>query len=135
MKRAATLLAAMALAAALIACLASAALAEPQKNQITVPNAVCDDGSTHTFVINGMGKVGHLPDESGNLEIKRYTLIYKDPDTGEVIGSDQYGGGNKTGLDDNLVTCHGETTTELVGLGLVTVDFELEGFFTSQNGQ
>ena len=114
----------------LLACAASTAGAEPEKNQITVPGAQCDNGEEITFVINAMGKGAKLPEGDGNLVIKDYTLVYSNPKTGEVVGTVEYGGGKKTGQADDLVTCLGETTTEIVGFGLVTIDFELEGFFT-----
>ncbi|MBA3389712.1 MAG: hypothetical protein M3397_12825 [Actinomycetota bacterium] len=117
----------------LLACAASTAGAEPEKNQITVPGAQCDNGEEITFVIEGMGKGAKLPEGDGNLVIKDYTLIYTDPDTKEVLETIEYGGGQKTGQADDLVTCLGETTTEIVGFGLVTIDFRLQGFFTPRD--
>lgn len=130
MRRATYLLKVGMLAAALLACTAVTAWAEPEKNQITVPDALCENGEKITFVIEGMGKGAKLPEGDGNLMIKYYTLTYSDPETGEVVETVEYGGGEKTGQQDDLVTCRGETTTEIVGFELVTIDFELEGFFT-----
>ena len=124
------------LSLAFLACAAVTAGADPEKNQITVPNTQCYNGEEIeeiTFVIDGMGKGAKLPEGDGNLVIKNYTLVYTDPDTGEVVETVEYGGGKKTGQADDLVTCHGETTTEIIGFGLVTIDFDLQGFFTPRN--
>jgi len=121
------------LSLAFLACAAVTAGADPEKNQITVPGTQCDNGEEITFVINGMGKGAKLPEGDGNLVIKNYTLVYTDPDTEEVVETVEYGGGKKTGQADDLVTCHGETKTEIIGFGLVTIDFDLQGFFTPRN--
>jgi len=111
-----------------------AAHAEPGKNQIEA-QATCSNVKTYMFVLNGMGKAWKLEGTNSNLIVKSYTVTYYDPDTGELIGSDTYGGGKKKGLQDDLVTCEGERITELQGLGLVRVVAELEDFITPRGGK
>lgn len=108
--------------------------AEPGKNQIEA-QANCSDGETYTFVLNGMGKAWKLEGTNSNLLVKSYTLTYYDPDTGELIGSDAYGGGEKNGQEGDLITCQGEVTTVLEGLGLVRVVAEFEAFISPRDGQ
>ncbi|HET7270046.1 MAG TPA: hypothetical protein VFI90_03060 [Rubrobacter sp.] len=107
----------------------SSAVAEPGKNQIKA-DASCSNGETYTFVLNGMGKAWQLEDTNSNLLVKNYTLTYYDPRTGALIGSDTYGGGEKNGQEGDLITCEGETITELQGLGLVRVVAVFEAFVT-----
>ena len=106
------------------------ALAEPGKNRITSETSSCSNGENYTFTINAMGKAGKLEGTNSNLIIKRFNLTYLDPDSGEVVGVVTYGKGNKKGQQDDLITCVGENTTEIVGFGLVRIVFELEGFIT-----
>lgn len=108
---------------------ASVAWAEPGKNQIE-SQATCSDGGTYAFVLNGMGKSWHLDGSNDNLLVKAYTLTYYSPTTGDLIGSDTYGSGKKKGQKDDLITCQGETTTTLVGIGEVRVVAEFEAFVT-----
>lgn len=129
MRKMTRLLTAGMLSLALLACAVTAAGAEPEKNQITVTGAQCDNGTEITFTLNAMGKGLKLPEGDGNLQAKYYTLIYKTPGTEDVLEVVEYGGGVKTGQADDLVTCSGETTTEIIGFGLVTIDYELQGFF------
>lgn len=106
------------------------AVAEPGKNRITVPDAECDDGQTRTLVVNAMGKSVDIAGDDASLIVKEYTLTYSDPTTGDPLGVEEYGGGQKKGLDGRLITCEGQTTTEIFGLGLVTIDYDLRGFLT-----
>jgi hypothetical protein len=108
--------------------------AEPAKNQIEA-QANCSDGETYTFVLNGMGKAWKIEGTNSNLLVKSYTLTYYDPDTGELIGSDAYGGGEKNGQEGDLITCQGEVTTVLEGLGLVRVVATFEAFISPRGGQ
>lgn len=108
--------------------------AEPAKNQIEA-QANCSDGETYTFVLNGMGKAWKIEGTNSNLLVKSYTLTYYDPDTGELIGSDAYGGGEKNGQEGDLITCQGEVTTVLEGLGLVRVVANFEAFISPRGGQ
>lgn len=108
--------------------------AEPAKNQIEA-QANCSDGETYTFVLNGMGKAWKIEGTNSNLLVKGYTLTYYDPDTGELIGSDAYGGGEKNGQEGDLITCQGEVTTVLEGLGLVRVVAKFEAFISPRGGQ
>jgi hypothetical protein len=107
----------------------SSAVAEPGKNQIEA-TAECSNGETYTFVLNGMGKAWQLEETNSNLLVKSYTLTYYDPRTGALIRSDTYGGGEKNGQEGDLITCEGETITELQGLGLVKVVAEFKAFVT-----
>lgn len=135
MKRALGLLAAILTTAALCAGGPEAAIAEPGKNRIKAETSSCSNGQNYTFVINGMGKAWQIEGDNSNLVVKRYTLSYFDPTSGEPIGSDTYGGGNKNGLEESLITCTGEITTELEGLGLVTVVAEFDAFVTPKGGR
>ena len=120
-------------ATTLAASIVGSAVAEPGKNQIEA-QATCSNGETYTFVLNGMGKAWQLEGTNSNLLVKRYTLTYYDPVTGELIGSDTYGGGEKNGQAGDLITCEGEVTTVLEGLGLVKVVAEFEAFVTPRGG-
>ena len=130
MKRMAHLFGAIMITAILLACVAGVAIAEPGKNKITVEGASCSDGTTRTLIVNAMGKAVKLPDSNSNFVVKRSTFVYSDPDTGEYLATEEYGEGNKKGLRDRLITCEGQTTTEIVDFGLVTINYEVEGFFT-----
>jgi hypothetical protein len=138
MKRTVRVLIVSLIATILCASTMTSAVAEPGKNQIEA-TAVCSNGETYTFVLNGMGKAWQLEGTNSNLQVKSYTLTYydpvtgeplKDPVTGELIDPDTYGGGEKNGQEDDLITCEGETITELQGLGLVKVVAEFKAFVT-----
>src|SRR5215216_7093359 len=90
----------------------SSAIAEPGKNQIEA-TASCSNGETYTFVLNGMGKAWKLEGTNSNLQVKSYKLTYYDPDTGDLIGSDTYGGGEKNGQDGDLISRDVQVTTVL----------------------
>jgi hypothetical protein len=111
-----------------------AARAEPGKNQIEA-QATCSNGETYTIVLNGMGKAWKLEGTNSNLLVKSYTLTYYDPVTGQLVGSGTYGGGERTGQEGDLITCEGEVTTVLEGLGLVRVVAEFEAFIGPRGGQ
>ncbi len=130
MKRTILLLTATVLAAALFAGGMGTAAAEPGKNRIEARTSSCSNGKNYQFVINGMGKAWQVQGSTSNLVVKRYTLTYFDPDSGEQLGSDVYGGGKKNGLEDDLVACVGTTTTELQGLGLVDVVASFDALIT-----
>lgn len=104
------------------------ATAEPQKNQIEVP-ATCDKGQSYTFVINAMSKTGHILGSTNNIVIKKGTATFVDQN-GNQVGSEDIGHGNKKVLQGDLITCHGQTTTDLQGLGTVTAVFDFQGFIT-----
>jgi hypothetical protein len=116
------------LAVVLFTSVAGTAAGEPQKNQILIP-ATCDDGQSYTFVINGMSKVGQIIGDENNIAIKSFTVDYFDSD-GNLVGGDTLDQGNKEGLQGDLISCTGSTTTELQGLGSVTAFFEFTGFVT-----
>jgi len=130
MKRMARLFASVLITMALLAGGAGSAFAEPGKNQIEAETSSCSNGQNYAFVINGMGKAWQLQGSNGNLVVKNYTLSYFDPDSGEFIGSDTYGGGKKSGQQGRLISCVGETTTDLVGIGTVRVVAEFDAFVT-----
>ena len=134
MRRMKVLLMLSAVAAVLSAYGARLAGAEPGKNKITVEDASCSDGVTRTLEVNAMGKSVKVEGSASSLIVKDYTLDYSDPETGEFVTTVEYGGGEKKGLQDRLVTCEGQTTTEIFGFGLVTIDYEFQGFFTPERG-
>jgi len=115
------------------------ATAEPQKNQIVV-EAMCDKGQSYTFVINGMSKTGHVvPNNTEvdvpkvrnvNVVVKQFTVEYFDIPSGTPVGSDVYDAGNKVGLQGDLISCSGTTTTELQGIGPVRAVFVFQAFVT-----
>jgi hypothetical protein len=114
------------------------ATAEPQKNQIVV-EAMCDNGQSYTFVINGMSKTGHVvPNNTGvdvpkvrnvNVVVKQFTVEYFDED-GNRVGGDEYG--NNKVLNGDLIQCSGITPEPIVlqGLGAVTAEYEFQAFIT-----
>jgi hypothetical protein len=106
------------------------AVAEPGKNQISAQTSSCSDGQDYAFVLNAMGKAWQIEGSNANLVVKRYALTYFDPVSGELIGRDTYDSGNKSGLGRDLISCTGEVTTELEGLGLVRVVAEFNAFVT-----
>jgi hypothetical protein len=116
------------------------ATAEPQKNQIVVVTEPCvPNGQTYTFVINGMSKTGHVTPSTDvevakgrnvNVVVKQFTVEYFDIPSEEKVGSDVYDAGKKVGLQGDLISCNGTTTTELQGLGLVRADFVFQAFVT-----
>lgn len=129
MRRIALLLVTVLLAAVLFASGIGTAAAEPQKNQIEVP-VTCSNGEQFTLVFNAMSKTGQVRGSTSNVVVKSGTVTYSDPDTGEPIGGDEFGGqSNKKGVRDDL-TCQGGVVTELVGLGPVRAVFEFQGFVT-----
>ncbi len=109
------------------------ATAEPQKNQIEV-SVTCTYGEQYTLVFNAMSKTGQVRGSTSNVVVKSGTVTFFDLDTGKLIGVDEVGGqGNKKdkkNLQGDRITCEGETTTEIQGLGPVRAVFEFEGFVT-----
>lgn len=132
MKLKVRLLTAALFATTLAASTTGPASAEPGKNRIEAQTTSCSNGQNYAFVLNGMGKAWHVEGSSANLVVKRYTLTYFDPVSGERVGEVVYGEGNKSGLRGSLVACVGETTTEIQGLGLVRVVAEFQAFVTPQ---
>lgn len=138
MKRWGRVLAAVLMATMLAAITTGPSIAEPGKNQIEAETSSCSNGQNYKFVLNGMGKAWHIEGSNANLVVKWYELTYFDPATGEPITnpatgepiSDTYGKFNKNGLHESLVTCDGETTTELQGLGEVRVVAVFQAFVT-----
>ena len=128
MRRIALLLVAALLCAMLIACQVGTAVAEPGKNQITV-TATCDNGQSYTFVIDAMSKTGHVIGSTSNIVVKGGTARFFNQ-AGNQVGSEDLGHGKQEGLQGDLITCHGETTTTLHGLGLVTSVFDIQAFVT-----
>lgn len=112
----------------------SPAKAEPGKNRIEAETTSCSNGQNYEFVLNGMGKAWQVEEGNANLVVKRFSLTYFDPTSGEPLGSDTYGEGNKNGLEGSLIACEGETTTELRGIGLVRVVAEFEALVTPRRG-
>ncbi len=115
------------LAVVLLASGVGTAAAEPQKNQILVP-VTCDNGQSYTLVINGMSKVGQISGGNQNLVVTEYTVDYYRQGTNDFLGRDTFDRGNSPQRD--TISCDGETTAELEGLGFVRAVYELEGFVT-----
>jgi len=104
-------------------------------NQIVIEDATCktDDGQsfTTTFVINGMAKTGLLTDSTGNIVVTSYTVTYFD-DQGTLLGTDKYNTGTKLNSKDDIVSCTGQVTTDLEGIGdNVTAFYVFKGFLTT----
>src|SRR5215208_7007176 len=95
------------------------ATAEPTMNQIEV-QAKCktEDGQrfTTTFVINGMAKTGLLTDSTGNIVVTSYTVSYYD-DQHNLLDTDIYNTGTKLNSKENILSCSGQVTTDLEGIG------------------
>ena len=85
MRQAIPLLAAMLLAMVLLAVTVETAIAEPQKNQISVP-VKCDKGEKYTLVFNGEGNAGHLEFASSNIIPKSYLVTYLQRGNGDSKG-------------------------------------------------
>ena len=134
MKQGTLMLTMVAFATLLLASGIGTAVAEPQKNQILVPGATCDDGVDRTFVINGEGNVGQTNESTSNIIIATSSFEFfapedrkrKEPIADPVIVDN----GQKEGLQGDLITCRGVVLTELFRLGEVRVRFEFEGFVT-----
>jgi uncharacterized protein YcfL len=106
---------------------------EPQKNQIVIEDATCTtDGqssTSYTFVINGMAKTGLLVDSTDkNIVITSYTVTYYDAE-GNELGTDEFASGTKINSRDDILSCSGQVTTDLEGVGDdVTAIYDFQGF-------
>jgi hypothetical protein len=120
----------MLLALVLIAMTIETGIAEPQKNQISVP-VKCDNGEKYTLVFNGEGNAGQV-DFAGpnNIIPKSYLVIYRQK--GTEIARDEFQQGHWEGQED-LINCTGRITTEIFGLGTVTAILEFEGLVTPRS--
>jgi hypothetical protein len=101
---------------------------EPRMNQIEIDAKCTTDGQSftdYTFVINGMAKTGLLIDSTDkNIVFTSYTVTYYAE--GSEIGTDEFNSGAKR---DDILSCSGEVTTDLEGIGdNVTAVFESQGF-------
>jgi hypothetical protein len=136
MRQAVSLLATMLFAMVLLASGIEMGIAEPQKNQISVPVTcqVDDQTVTYKLVFNGEGNAGQVLEFSGpnNIIPKRYVITYLDPKSGEEIATDEFNQGKRVGQGD-LIQCAGQITTEIFGLGRVTAVFEFEGLITPRD--
>ena len=130
MRQAIPLLAAMLLAMVLLAVTVETGIAEPQKNQISVP-VKCDNGEKYTLVFNGEGNAGHLEFAGPNSIIpKSYLVTYLQK--GTEIARDEFEQSNWEGQED-LIHCTGKITTDIFGLGTVTAVFDFEGLVTPRS--
>ena len=107
---------------------------EPRMNQIVIEDAKCKiDGkkssTSYTFVINGMAKVGLLIDSTDkNIVITSYTVTYYDAE-GTLLGTDEFDSGTKINSRDDILSCSGQVTTDLEGIGDdVTAVYDFQGF-------
>ncbi len=130
MRRIALLLVTVLLAAVLLAGGIGTATAQPGKNQIEVP-VKCTNGEKYTLVFNAMSKTGQIKESTSNVVVKSGTVTYI-TETGERT-TDTFDQGNAEGLQGDLITCRGKTTTELFGLGEVTAIFKFEGLVTPRS--
>jgi hypothetical protein len=103
-------------------------------NQIVIEDAKCKiDGkkssTSYTFVINGMAKVGLLIDSTDkNIVITSYTVTYYDAE-GDLLGTDEFDSGTKINSRDDILSCSGQVTTDLEGIGDdVTAVYDFQGF-------
>ena len=139
MKQGTLMLTTVVFATLLLASGIGTAVAEPQKNQILVSDATCDDGEQRTFVINGEGNVGQTNESTSNIIIATSSLEFFAPEDREreepIADPVIVNNGKKKGLQGDLITCNGEVTTELFRLGKVTVVFEFEGFATPRGNR
>jgi hypothetical protein len=130
MRQAIPLLATMLLAMVLLAITIETGIAEPQKNQISVP-VKCDNGEKYTLVFNGEGNAGHLEFAGPNNIIpKSYLVTYLQK--GTEIARDEFQKGNWEGQEE-LIHCTGKITTDIFGLGTVTAVFDFEGLVTPRS--
>jgi hypothetical protein len=130
MRQAIPLLAAMLLALVLLAITVETGIAEPQKNQISVP-VKCDNGEKYTLVFNGEGNAGHLEFAGPNSIIpKSYLVTYLQE--GTEIARDEFQQGNWAEQED-LIRCTGKVTTDIFGLGTVTAVFDFKGLVTPRS--
>ena len=130
MRQAIPLLAAMLLALVLLAITVETGIAEPQKNQISVP-VICDNGEKYTLVFNGEGNAGHLEFAGPNSIIpKSYLVTYLQE--GTEIARDEFQQGNWAEQED-LIRCTGKVTTDIFGLGTVTAVFDFKGLVTPRS--
>ena len=130
MRRAIPLLAAMMLAVVLLAVTVETGIAEPQKNQISVP-VKCDNGE-YTLLFNGEGIAGHVEFANSNIIPKSYLVTYSDPEKGTEIARDEFRPDNWEGRED-LIHCTGKITTDISGLGTVVAVFDFEGLVTPRS--
>ena len=105
---------------------------EPQMNQIEIDATCTTDGQSftdYTFVINGMAKTGLLVDSTDKtIVFTSYKVTYHDKD-GNLLGTDEFDSGTKTNSRDDILSCSGQVTTDLEGIGDdVTAVYEFEGF-------
>ena len=130
MRQAIPLLATMLLAMVLLAITIETGIAEPQKNQISVP-VECDNREKYTLVFNGEGNAGHLEFAGPNSIIpKSYLVTYLQK--GTEIARDEFRQGNWEGQED-LIHCTGKITTDIFGLGTVTAVFDFKGLVTPRS--
>ena len=129
MRRTLPLLGAMLVAMVLLAITVETGIAEPQKNQISVP-VNCDNGEKYTLVFNGEGNAGQVELANSNIIPKSYLVIYLQKRT--EIARDEFRQGNWEGQED-LIHCTGKITTDIFGLGTVTAVLDFEGLVTPRN--
>ena len=103
-------------------------------NQIEIDATCTTDGQSftdYTFVINGMAKTGLLVDSTDKtIVFTSYKVTYYDKD-GNLLGTDEFDSGTKTNSRDDILSCSGQVTTDLEGIGDdVTAVYESQGFLT-----
>ncbi|MGI9047829.1 MAG: hypothetical protein ACR2GU_00320 [Rubrobacteraceae bacterium] len=137
--RKASFLVTLALATMLFIGEAGTSVAEPGKNQIPI-KASCDNGKQYSFVINGMGNVGHIAGTTSNIMPVKVTATfnYVDPATGQpasMVVNQDLGKGNKNGQQRDLLNCTGTAQYQDRDLGPVTANFVIQAFLTPRGNR
>ena len=89
---------------------------------------------------NSQGAAFSVVNTTGNFVLTRVegTETITDPKTGEVLDEHEFdfptGQGERKGLQGSLTTCDDFGSFEVPGLGTVTVDITVTGFFTPRTG-
>ena len=138
MRRAVLLAAATAIVAVLAAGMASADPVNSKNAQIFTFDCGGEE-VTLVAIGNSNGAAFSVVDTTGNFVLTRIegTETYTDPETGEVVEHEfdiPTGKGKREGLQGSLTTCNDSGSFEVPGLGTVTVDLTLTGFFTPRTG-
>jgi hypothetical protein len=138
MRRAVLLAATMAIVAVLAAGMASADPVNSKNAQILTFDCGGEQVTIAT-IFNNRAVVFNVVDTTGNFVITRVegTETFTDPETGEVVEHEfefSTGQGERKGLQGSLTTCDDSGSFEVPGLGMVTVDITVTGFFTPRTG-
>jgi hypothetical protein len=140
MRRAVLLAATMATVALLAAGMASADPVNSKNAQIFTFDCGGEEPVELVAIGNSQGAAFSVIDTTGNFVLTRVegTETITNPDTGEVLDEHEFdfptGQGERKGLQGSLTTCYDSGSFEVPGLGTVTVNITLTGFFTPRTG-